>query len=43
VALAEIEVVEGLEAEVRPLPDLAQRDVVVVRLAVGRLGLGQIG
>jgi hypothetical protein len=42
-ALAQVEVVERLEAEVRPLPDLTQGDVVLVGLAVGSLRLGEIG
>ena len=35
-ALTEIEMVEGLEAELGPLPDLAQGNVVLLRLAVRR-------
>jgi hypothetical protein len=43
VALGELQVVERLEVEVRPLTDLPQRDVVLVGLAVGRVGLGKVG
>jgi hypothetical protein len=43
VALGELEVVEWLEVEVGALPDLSQGDVVLVCLAVGRLGLGEVG
>jgi hypothetical protein len=43
VALAEVEVVERLEVEVRALPHLAQRDVVLLGVAVGCLGLRQVG
>ena len=42
-ALAEVEVVEGLEIELRPLPDLTQGDVVLLGLAVGRIGLREVG
>src|SRR5262245_14016027 len=42
VALAEIEVVERLEAELRALPDLAQGDVVLLGFAIGRLGLRHV-
>jgi hypothetical protein len=35
-------VIEGLEAELGPLPDLAQGDVVLVGLAVGHLRLGKV-
>jgi hypothetical protein len=43
VALAEIEVVDGLEVELGRVPDLAKGDVVLIGLAVGDLGLGEIG
>jgi hypothetical protein len=41
-ALGEVEVVERLEAELRPLPHLPQADVVLLGLAVRRLGLGDV-
>jgi hypothetical protein len=43
VVLGELEVVERLEVEVGALADLAHGDVVLLGLAVGRLGLGEIG
>jgi hypothetical protein len=42
-ALAELQMVEGLESEVRMLPDLPQGDVVLLGVAVGRLRVGQVG
>jgi len=41
--LRELEVVEGLEVELRPVADLAQGDVVFLRLAVGCLRVGEVG
>src|SRR6266511_2792333 len=38
----ELEVVAWLEVEARALPDLAQRHGVVFRLALGRLGVGEV-
>jgi hypothetical protein len=43
VALGEVEVVERLEAEIRAVSDLAQGDVVLLGLAVGRLRIWQVG
>jgi hypothetical protein len=42
VALSELEVVQRLELEVGGLADLAEGDVVLVGLAIGGLGLGDV-
>jgi hypothetical protein len=39
---AELDVVGDLEVERGALPDLAQRDGVLLGLALGRLGLGEV-
>ena len=41
-ALSELEVVERFEVEVGTLADLPQRDVVLLGLAVGGLGLRDV-
>jgi hypothetical protein len=42
VALAQLEVIDRLEVELRPLADLAQGDVVLIRLAVRCIRIGNV-
>jgi hypothetical protein len=42
VSLAQLKVVERLEAEVRPISDLPERDVVLLGLPVRSIGVGQV-
>jgi hypothetical protein len=43
VTLRQIQVVEWLEVELRALPHLAQRDVVLLGLSVRRIRIGEVG